>query len=86
MTGWAFAEERQRVGSSTRTFIQWKGTDICVDVTCLLCDGSFHFDGDFPYYLQCPHCEAVHELSTAVETQVVPLASVHVPAKMGDPS
>ena len=41
-------------------WIQWKGTNVCVDIECV-CGGSFHFDGDFMYHVLCPKCERVYE-------------------------
>ncbi len=40
--------------------IQWKGTDVCVDIYCK-CGKQMHFDGDFMYYVKCPHCNQVYE-------------------------
>lgn len=37
-------------------FIQWKGTNVCLDFHCYKCDTFSHFDGDFAYYLRCPTC------------------------------
>ena len=36
-------------------WIQWKGTDVCVDIHCE-CGETSHFDGEFMYVIQCPHC------------------------------
>jgi hypothetical protein len=38
-------------------WIQWKGTDVCIDLHCV-CGHHGHFDGDFFYYYQCPACGA----------------------------
>lgn len=51
--------------SDARMFIQWKGTDICLDFYCK-CGANCHFDGEFAYFLQCPHCGAVYEMGTQV--------------------
>lgn len=40
------------------TFIQWKGTDVCLDFHCR-CGASGHFDGDFAYNLRCTVCDTV---------------------------
>jgi len=40
--------------------IQWKGTDVCIDIHCL-CGKSTHFDGDFMYFIKCPYCNRVYE-------------------------
>lgn len=42
-------------------FIQWKGTDVCMDFNCE-CGTSCHFDGDFAYTVQCPQCLTIWEM------------------------
>lgn len=37
-------------------WIQWKGTDVCIDIHCE-CGESSHYDGEFMYAVECPHCE-----------------------------
>lgn len=51
--------------SQSSMFIQWKGTDVCLDFICGACHRSTHFDGMFAYALQCP-CGAVWEMGTQV--------------------
>jgi len=46
---------------SPRAFIQWKGTDVCMDFHCD-CGAHCHFDGYFAYAVKCPHCGAVWEM------------------------
>lgn len=41
-------------------WIQWKGTDVCVDLYCI-CGRHFHFDGDFMYHVKCPKCGQTYE-------------------------
>ena len=36
-------------------WIQWKGTDVCIDLHCE-CGAHMHFDGGFFYNFACPHC------------------------------
>jgi len=36
-------------------WIQWKGTDVCMDLHCK-CGAFMHFDGGFFYHFKCPHC------------------------------
>ena len=36
-------------------FIQWKGTDVCMDVYCS-CGAHVHVDADFTYAVQCGEC------------------------------
>lgn len=46
-------------------FIQWKGTDVCMDFHCE-CGAFCHFDGDFAYTVKCPHCSTVWEMPSTV--------------------
>jgi hypothetical protein len=41
---------------SPHAFIQWKGTDVCLDFYCP-CGQQSHYDGDFAYAVQCPVCD-----------------------------
>lgn len=52
--------------SKATNFIQWKGTDLCMDFSCK-CGGQNHFDGYFAYTIKCPDCGAVYKLNTSVE-------------------
>lgn len=42
-------------------FLQWKGTDACFDFHCT-CGARCHFDGNFAYTVECPHCHKVWEM------------------------
>jgi hypothetical protein len=46
--------------SDPYVFIQWKGTDACLDFHCR-CGAFLHFDGDFAYNLRCT-CGIVWEM------------------------
>lgn len=35
--------------------IQWKGTDVCIDLLCV-CGANDHFDGEFFYFFKCRKC------------------------------
>lgn len=39
-------------------FLQWKGTDVCMDVECE-CGWNGHVDGYFAYAWRCGGCGAV---------------------------
>lgn len=52
-------------------FIQWKGTDVCLDFHCYKCDTFSHFDGDFCYYLRCPTCQQVYAMPSVVSLLAV---------------
>ena len=40
------------------TFIQWKGTDVCMDFHCD-CGHHNHIDGYFCYFVKCKGCGQV---------------------------
>lgn len=42
-------------------FVQWKGTDVCMDFHCD-CGADCHFDGYFASEVKCPHCNAIWEM------------------------
>jgi hypothetical protein len=42
-------------GDTPHGWIQWKGTDVCIDLHCE-CGHHGHHDGDFFYYYECPSC------------------------------
>jgi hypothetical protein len=46
-------------------WIQWKGTNVCCDIHCT-CGAHLHYDGDFMYFIKCPHCEQHWEIGTHV--------------------
>ena len=52
-------------------FIQWKGTDVCMDFYCS-CGGYGHIDGMFVYYIKCADCGQVYA-SPAYMSNFVPL-------------
>ena len=53
------------------TFIQWKGTDLCMDFYCPSCGKHTHFDGEFAYYIQCPSCGHYFKMPQDVEVEDV---------------
>jgi hypothetical protein len=42
----------------SEVFIQYKGTDICLDFWCE-CGAEGHFDGFFCHSIRCPRCDTV---------------------------
>lgn len=40
-------------------WIQWKGTNVCMDIHCE-CGAHMHIDDDFVYYIKCPHCKRTY--------------------------
>ena len=51
-------------------FIQWKGTDACIDLYCT-CGEQFHFDGYFAYELTCGHCGQTYEMPNMLRVHPV---------------
>ena len=47
-------------------WIQWKGTDVCMDVHCA-CGHHSHFDADFCYYVKCPACGKIYECDSNIK-------------------
>lgn len=43
-------------------WIQWKGTDVCMDLHCK-CGWHGHIDTDFFYYWKCSQCGTVYSCS-----------------------
>lgn len=53
------------IGDSPMTFIQWKGTDVCMDWHCP-CGTHNHLDSDFAYSIECYKCGTVFEVGSRV--------------------
>lgn len=47
-------------------WIQWKGTDVCMDVHCE-CGYHSHIDADFAYSVKCPACGSVYACNGHIE-------------------
>ena len=52
-------------GTDATMFIQWKGTEVCLDFYCP-CGHRGHLDAGFAYFVRCPACETVFEMGTQV--------------------
>lgn len=52
-------------------FVQWKGTDVCLDFHCA-CGHDGHLDGDFAYYLRCPECGRTYRMPARFEPVEMP--------------
>lgn len=46
-------------------WIQWKGTDVCMDLHCT-CGVHGHIDAGFAYYVKCTGCGQVYLVSAHV--------------------
>ena len=57
-------------GSDASMFLQWKGTDVCLDFDCR-CGASGHLDGYFAYAVRCTSCGTIYQLGTQVIAKAV---------------
>ena len=46
--------------------IQWKGTDVCMDIHCK-CGHHSHVHATFAYFVQCPKCKTVYMCNGHIE-------------------
>jgi len=60
------AWEVQHIPEGSHGWIQWKGTDVCMDCYCK-CGQHFHIDSTFAYYVKCPTCKAVYFCNGHIE-------------------
>ena len=51
-------------------WIQWKGTEICIDLYCE-CGHHGHYDGEFFYNYECPACHKKYAVGQNVK--LIPL-------------
>lgn len=51
--------------SGPQIFIQWKGTDVCLDFHCE-CGAHHHVDADFVYALQCGSCGRFYDMPNTI--------------------
>lgn len=47
-------------------WIQWKGTDACIDLHCE-CGSHGHIDADFLYYYRCAKCGQTYALGSNIK-------------------
>lgn len=58
--------EREAIGEDDpHGWIQWKGTDVCMDLHCK-CGAHLHVDTDFFYYFTCGRCGTVYAVGATV--------------------
>lgn len=83
-----YDQDFQPAKGESSGWIQWKGTDVCMDITCA-CGASYHHDGDFFYYVRCPGCQRAFAVGQTVK--LIPLtpeqeARVERESTIDDPS
>ena len=67
------------------SWIQWKGTDVCMDIHCK-CGHHSHLDDSFAYHVKCPKCGTVYMCNghiELIELKVEPEHCVKTP-ELGD--
>ena len=57
---------QDNVAGSAHGWIQWKGTEVCIDLHCK-CGYHGHYDGGFFYYYACPKCGAKYAVGQNVK-------------------
>jgi hypothetical protein len=62
-------------------WIQWKGTDVCIDLHCQ-CGAHGHVDGMFCYYYKCEACGVVYALGQNVK--LIPLDAADTAEVLAD--
>jgi len=60
------AYNRDNPATDAGGWIQWKGTDVCIDITCE-CGANGHIDGDFAYQVDCPYCGRKYLLGSNIK-------------------
>jgi hypothetical protein len=60
---WAIQETRE---GEPHAWIQWKGTDVCMDIHCA-CGVSSHIDTEFCYTVVCPECGSAYFCNGHIE-------------------
>lgn len=54
-----YSELHRPPSSEAHGWLQWKGTDVCMDFHCK-CGHQTHLDCDFTYYIECGKCHRVY--------------------------
>jgi hypothetical protein len=65
----SYHENREENPEVPHVFVQWKGSNVCLDLTCPVCGTSAHYCGNFAYFLECPVCGRLWELSWYIEVR-----------------
>jgi len=63
---WEWMKEREIVHEGTSGWIQWKGTDVCMDIHCE-CGTHSHVDEEFFYYFQCDNCKKIYSVCPNIQ-------------------
>lgn len=66
---------QDKISTPSTGWIQWKGTDVCIDLHCV-CGHHGHFDGDFFYFFECPSCHRKYAVGQNIN--LIPLNEGHI--------
>jgi hypothetical protein len=61
--------------SESGGWIQWKGTNVCVDLHCR-CGNADHVDMDFMYFVRCAACGTVYAVGQNIK--LIPLTDEQI--------
>jgi hypothetical protein len=61
-----YNQDFQPQGNDAHGWIQWKGTDVCMDTHCK-CGYHGHVDVDFFYHYECPECHRKYAVGQNVK-------------------
>lgn len=78
MSIYEFIQKHEPKFEGPTTFIQWKGTDVCMDFHCT-CGLHMHFDCEFLYFVECGQCHKRFALGSRV-------AAIELPPELVDES
>jgi hypothetical protein len=70
--------------SAPYAFIQWKGTDVCMDFHCE-CGAHCHVDADFAYFVDCPHCGQRWQMPSYVYPRKADKSEENTPVVKAEP-
>lgn len=57
---------QERYDNKPHGWVQWKGTDVCMDVNCK-CGYFGHIDATFACFVKCPKCGTVYMCNGHIE-------------------
>jgi len=57
---------KQQTFGGPHGWVQWKGTDVCMDYHCK-CGAHAHLDSWFAYYVKCPECGTIYFCNGHIE-------------------
>jgi len=59
-------EVQEKYEGQPHGWVQWKGTDVCMDIHCK-CGYHSHIDARFAYHVECPECGTVYACNGHIE-------------------